>query len=199
MILLVLLIGLSACNDNTALPSNSQTSSTSVPVESSAREESVGEPSVSSEPESKQEEEPILETPVLPEQGSLDDFIPEGWVPTSVDLDFNADDITDLVGILEPPEELQRSRILFVLAGEEDGRYRLDIQVNNAVRNFGEGGMKLDPLDYATVDGSAFTINASGGGGSIYWEEETTYGYQNGEWLLHEVFMTSALTLYCGV
>lgn len=146
----------------------------------------AGQPSESN---TSAENGPVI-APRLPLTGrSLADFVPEGWLLLdSVELDFNGDRITDYVGVQEADwrkyEETWRyPRILFAVAGDGTGQYRLDFQNENLIRNGDEGGVFGDPYEPLTAEGTAFTTH-SYGGSAWRWSEDYTYEYMEGTWYL---------------
>lgn len=132
-----------------------------------------------------------LSIPILPAKGrELSDFVAEGWeLIDSVELDYNEDGIMDYVGVQEAmtdmPEGQKRSglRILFGIASEGPGQYRLDFQDENLIPTFEEGGPFGDPYEPLTAEGTSFTTSAYGG--SAWKGEHTyTYVYRDGNWYL---------------
>ncbi len=131
--------------------------------------------------------------PELPATGmQLADFVVEGWeIMDSVELDFNEDGIVDYVGVQEVPLDKERDewwnelslRILFAIASDGEGQYRLDFQDANLIRARTEGGMMGDPYDGIEGSGTSFTTYASGGS-SDKWSESRTYTYRAGTWYL---------------
>lgn len=134
----------------------------------------------------------IKEVPQLPETGGkLEDFVPEGWeLMDSAELDFNEDKTPDYVGVLEAvliDEEGERvypdaPRILFTIAGDGAGGYRLDFQDINLIRKRNEGGF-FDPYQPLTADDNSFTTYTYGGS-SWKWAEAYTYTCREGIWWL---------------
>lgn len=132
------------------------------------------------------EQQPVL----VPAGGSLRDFVPDGWELTdSVALDFNEDRITDYVGVLDRREETavvekaEYPRILFAVAGKENGGYGLDFQDANLLRTSREGGVFGDPYLPLTTEGASFTTHSYGG--SMWkWAENFTYTCVDGIWYL---------------
>ncbi len=137
--------------------------------------------------------EAIKEVPQLPETGGkLEDFVPEGWeLLDSAELDFNEDQTPDYVGVLDAvliDEEGQRvhpdaPRILFAIAGDGTGGYRLDFQDVNLIRARNEGGVFGDPYMPLTADGNSFTTHTYGGS-AWRWAEDYTYTCRDGIWWL---------------
>lgn len=131
--------------------------------------------------------------PELPATGmQLADFVAEGWeIRDSVELDFNEDGIVDYVGVQEVPLDKERDewwnelslRILFAIASDGEGQYRLDFQDANLIRARTEGGMMGDPYDGIEGSGTSFTTHAVGGS-SDKWSESYTYTYRDGTWYL---------------
>lgn len=131
--------------------------------------------------------------PELPATGTkLSDFVAEGWeLLDSVELDFNQDGIVDYVGVQEVPLDKKRDewwnelslRVLFAIASEGKGQYRLDFQDANLIRARVEGGMAGDPYDGLEGSGTSFTTHAYGGS-SDRWSESYTYTYRDGTWYL---------------
>lgn len=140
------------------------------------------------------------ETPPLPARASeLAAFVPEGWeILDSVELDFNEDGIPDYVGVLEAAAidgeddwiYQDAPRILFAVAGDGAGEYRLDFQDINLIRTRGEGGVFGDPYEPLTAEGASFTTHAYGGS-AWRWSEDYTYTYRGGAW-----YLTSSETTY---
>lgn len=131
--------------------------------------------------------------PELPATGmQLADFVAEGWeIRDSVELDFNEDGIVDYVGVQEVPLDKERDewwnelslRVLFAIASDGEGQYRLDFQDANLIRARTEGGMMGDPYDGLEGSGTSFTTYAEGGS-SDKWTESRTYTYRDGTWYL---------------
>lgn len=131
--------------------------------------------------------------PELPATGTqLSDFVAEGWeIRASVELDFNEDGIVDYVGVQEVPVNKEKDdwqntlslRILFAIASDGEGQYRLDFQDANLIRASVEGGMMGDPFGGIKGSGTSFTTYASGGS-SDKWSESRTYTYRDGTWYL---------------
>lgn len=129
--------------------------------------------------------------PELPATGrQLSDFVAEGWeIRDSVELDFNEDGIVDYVAVQEVPLDRKRDdwqnelslRILFAIASDGEGQYRLDFQDANLIRARTEGGMMGDPFEPLEAEGTSFTTCASGGS-SDRWTESHTYTYRDGTW-----------------
>lgn len=137
--------------------------------------------------ETSAEAESTYIAPKLPASGqSLSDFIPADWtLLDSVELDFNEDDVTDYVAVLEaiPSEEKETwryPRILFAIASDKS-QYRLDFQDINLIRTRSEGGIYGDPYLPMTADGASFTTNFYGGS-AWRWAEAFTYTYRDGIW-----------------
>lgn len=173
----------------------------------SAVEPPAGQPAESElEPSAEQSTESELEPPVgqseqtrrsvpaLPAMGSkLSDFVPEGWeLMDSVELDYNGDGITDYVGVQEVPYDEEKGggrydsadfRILFAIASEGPGQYRLDFQNENLIHTWDEGGPFGDPYEPLTAEGNSFTTSAYGGS-AWKWSETYTYTYRDGTWYL---------------
>lgn len=142
-----------------------------------------------SESDADDEPESVI-IPRLPLTGSqLTDFVPEDWwLLDSVELDFNEDGIFDYVAVLQVEwKENRRTseypRILFAVASEGAGQYRLDFQNENLIRNSEEGGVDGDPYLPLTAEGKAFTTH-SYGGSEWRWSEDYTYEYMEGTWYL---------------
>lgn len=166
---------------------------------SAAQAESKEESYTGETPEEGDGEEPDTETdigsiePELPVAGTqLSDFVAEGWeILDSVELDFNQDGIVDYVGVQEVPLDKGKDgwqndlslRVLFAIASEGEGQYRLDFQDANLIRARTEGGMKGDPFDGIEGEGTSFTTHAEGGS-SDGWSESYTYTYRDGTWYL---------------
>lgn len=127
--------------------------------------------------------------PKLPQTGrKLSDFVPEGWeLMDSVELDFNQDGVVDYVGVQEAVwqegDYQDYPRILFALASDVQGRYRLDFQDVNLIRARYEGGVFGDPYCPLTAEGTSFTTH-SYGGSAWRWSEDFTYTYREGTWYL---------------
>lgn len=128
--------------------------------------------------------------PQLPLTGSnLSDFVPEGWrLLDSVKLDFNEDGISDHVAVLQVEWEQNREtwrypRILFAVASDGAGQYRLDFQNENLIRTSEQGGVYGDPYLPLTAEGTVFTTHCYGGSG-WRWSEDYTYEYIEGTWYL---------------
>lgn len=128
------------------------------------------------------------EIPLLPAYtDNVVSLIPNEWsLLDSVELDYNADGLIDIVGILHHPfDEDGRwyPRILFAALQTVDEKYTLDFQDINLIRGAGEGGVFGDPYLPMTAEGNTFTINAYGGS-AWKWSESTTFEYRNGDWYL---------------
>lgn len=117
--------------------------------------------------------------------------MPEGWeLLDSAELDFNEDQTPDYVGVLDAvliDEEGQRvhpdaPRILFAVAGDGAGGYRLDFQDINLIRKRNEGG-HFDPYQPLTADDNSFTTHTYGGS-AWKWSEAYTYTCREGLWRL---------------
>ena len=124
--------------------------------------------------------------PVLPPAGeSLADFVADGWqLLDSVELDFNGDGITDYMGVQEADgEDGSCPRILFAVAGDGTGQYRLDFQNENLIRTRDEGGVFGDPYLPMTAEGASFSTH-SYGGSAWRWAEVCTYEYRQDTWYL---------------
>lgn len=131
--------------------------------------------------------------PQLPGTGScLSDFIAEGWeLMDSVELDYNGDGIADYVGVQEAAadwtqeaeSDFPRLRLLFAVASDGPGQYRLDFQDENLIRTRWEGGVFGDPYEPLTASGASFTTHAFGGS-AWKWSEAYTYTYREGTWYL---------------
>jgi len=145
---------------------------------------------VPDEGESAPEQADYVKT--LPDTGSgLMDFVPEGWaLLDSVELDFNEDGVPDYVGVLDMPlsdaedeirPDFMPPRILFAIASDGTGRYRLDFQDINLIRTREEGGVYGDPYEPLTAEGTSFTTHAYGGS-AWKWSEADTYTYDEGVW-----------------
>lgn len=159
--------------------------------------ENTGQPKEEPSTESASQEEPgrsaepgPVITPILPSTGrSLADFVPEGWqLLDSVELDFNGDGIADYVGVQEADRDIDEEvwnypRILFAVASDGTGQYRLDFQNENLIRTCDEGGAFGDPYQSMTVEGAAFSTH-SYGGSAWRWAEDYTYEYMEGTWYL---------------
>jgi len=146
----------------------------------------------------EEEEEPQAEKigsvePELPAAGTqLSDFVAEGWeIMDSVELDFNQDGIVDYVGVQEVPLNKEEDewwdelslRVLFAIASEGEGQYRLDFQDANLIRARTEGGIIGDPYSGIEGSGTSFTTHAFGGDVDK-WSESRTYTYREGTWYL---------------
>lgn len=157
-----------------------------LPVAVSLSEENAGEEPVTEEDLGSTE-------PELPATGTqLSDFVAEGWeLMDSVELDFNEDGIIDYVGVQEVPLDTNKDgwqndlslRVLFAIASDGEGQYRLDFQDANLIRARTEGGMMGDPYDGIEGEGTSFTTHAWGGS-SDTWTESYTYTYRDGTWYL---------------
>ncbi len=129
--------------------------------------------------------------PKLPWSGrEISDFLAEGWeLMDSVTLDFNRDGIADYVGVQQKKFGEDASypvpdwRILFAIASEGQGEYRLDFWDANLVPARREGGMTEDAYLPLTADGASFTVSCAGDSAWRWWEE-STYTYRNGTWYL---------------
>lgn len=127
--------------------------------------------------------------PVLPQEGScLEAFVAEDWkLMDCVELDFNGDGICDYVGVQEAIEPRGARcwipRVLFAVAGDENGNYHLEFQDENLIRTRGEGGVFGDPYLPLTAEGSSFTTHGYGGSG-WRWSEDYTYTWKEGTWYL---------------
>ena len=130
--------------------------------------------------------------PELQEEGSgIADFVPDGWkLLDHVETDFNGDGIIDYIGVLDPEDSMGNGgemgwppRILFAIAGEGAGRYRLDFQDENLIRTRSEGGVYGDPYLPLTAEGHSFTTHTYGGS-AWRWSEDYTYTYKEGTWYL---------------
>lgn len=125
--------------------------------------------------------------PKLPWSGrEISDFLAEGWeLMDSVTLDFNRDGIADYVGVQQKKFGEDASypvpdwRILFAIASEGQGEYRLDFWDANLVPARREGGMTEDAYLPLTADGASFTVSCAGDSAWRWWEE-STYTYRNG-------------------
>lgn len=142
-----------------------------------------------SESDAADEPEPVI-IPGLPLTGKkLSDFVPEDWwLLDSVKLDFNEDGLFDYVAVLQVEWKENRRiseypRILFAVASDGAGQYRLDFQNENLIRNSEEGGVDGDPYLPLTAEGKAFTTH-SYGGSEWRWSEDYTYEYMEGTWYL---------------
>lgn len=154
-------------------------------------EESAAEPSESEEATSP--EQTKLNIPTLPATGcELSDFVAGGWeLLDSVELDYNGDGVTDYVGVLQAADQeidgywyySSGFRILFAIASEGPGQYRLDFQDENLIRTREEGGVYGDPYEPLTAEGTSFTTHAFGGS-AWKWSEAYTYTYREGTWYL---------------
>ena len=159
--------------------------------------ENTGQPEEEPSSESASQEEPgssaepgSVITPILPSTGrGLADFVPEGWqLLDSVELDFNGDGIPDYVGVQEADWNMNEEagscpRILFAVASDGAGQYRLDFQNGNLIRTREEGGVFGDPYVPMTAEGAAFSTHSYGGSA---WRgaEDYTYEYMEGVWYL---------------
>lgn len=133
------------------------------------------------------------EIPQLPGTGrKLEDFVPEGWeILDKVELDFNEDKIPDYVGVLQAVLTdadgylafQDYPRILFAIASDGEGEYRLDFQDINLIRTRSEGGVFGDPYMPLTAEGTSFETHAYGGS-AWRWSEDNTYTYRKGTWWL---------------
>lgn len=139
------------------------------------------------------------EVPQLPETGAkLADFVPEGWeLLDSVELDFNEDDITDYVGVLQWAKinrdrtwwmssdypHQKYPRILFAIRSDGAEKYRLDFQDINLIYAWDEGGVFGDPYLPLTAEGASFTTHTYGGS-AWRWSEDCTYVYREETWWL---------------
>ena len=131
------------------------------------------------------------EIPQLPGTGrKLEDFVPEGWeILDKVELDFNEDKIPDYVGVLQAVLTdadghlafQDYPRILFAIASDGEGEYRLDFQDINLIRTRSEGGVFGDPYVPLTAEGTSFETHAYGGS-AWRWSEDNTYTYRKGTW-----------------
>lgn len=156
-------------------------------------EESGKEPEEDAGEESDAEGDLGSTEPELPATGTqLSDFVAEGWeLMDSVELDFNEDGIIDYVGVQEVPLDTNKDgwqndlslRVLFAIASDGEGQYRLDFQDANLIRARTEGGMMGDPYDGIEGEGTSFTTHAWGGS-SDTWTESYTYTYRDGTWYL---------------
>lgn len=157
-----------------------------LPVAVSLSEEDAGE-------ESDAEGDLGSIEPELPATGTqLSDFVAEGWeLMDSVELDFNEDGIIDYVGVQEVPLDKNKDgwqndlslRVLFAIASDGEGQYRLDFQDANLIRARTEGGMMGDPYNGIEGEGRSFTTH-TWGGSSDKWTESYTYTYRDGTWYL---------------
>lgn len=161
--------------------------------------EDAGEENAGKELEENAGEEPDTEEdigstePELPATGTrLSDFVAEGWeLMDSVELDFNEDGIIDYVGVQEVPLDKNKDgwqndlslRVLFAIASDDEGQYRLDFQDANLIRARTEGGMMGDPYNGIEGEGRSFTTH-TWGGSSDKWTESYTYTYRDGTWYL---------------
>lgn len=149
-------------------------------------------------PSETEEEQPTEDIgciePELPATGQqLSDFVAEGWeIIDSVELDFNEDGIVDYVGVQGVPLNKEKEmwwqntlslRILFAIASDGPGQYRLDFQDANLIRAYVEGGMMGNPFGGIDGSGTSFTTYASGGDVDK-WSESYTYTYRDGTWYL---------------
>lgn len=131
--------------------------------------------------------------PALPATGKqLSDFIPHGWtLIDSITLDFNEDGLMDYVGVLEhqPDSEYETCklpfcpRIMFAIASDAAGQYKLDFQDMNLIRTRDEGGVFGDPYEPLTAEKKSFTTHTFGGS-AWKWSEAYTYSYKKGDWYL---------------
>ena len=121
------------------------------------------------------------------------DFIPDGWaLMDTAALDYNQDGRMDYVGVLQMEGSdipLKTPRILFALAGSEEGGYLLDFQDENLIRTRDEGGVFGDPYVPLTAGETTFTTNAYGGS-AWRWSEAYTYAYRDGGWYLSKSHTT---------
>lgn len=133
------------------------------------------------------------EVPQLPDTGEgPEDFVPEGWeLLDCVELDFNEDGIPDYAGVLESAavdaegalEYQGYPRILFAIASDGAGRYRLDFQDSNLIYTGEEGGVMGDPYVPLTAEGTSFTTHTYGGS-QWRWSKDFTYTYREDTWWL---------------
>lgn len=128
--------------------------------------------------------------PQLPLTGRrLTDFVPDGWwLIDSVKLDFNEDGLLDYVAVLQVEwrkgiDDGKFPRILFAVASDGAGQYRLDFQNANLIRTSEQGGVYGDPYLPLTAEGKTFTTHCYGGSG-WRWSEDYTYEYIEGTWYL---------------
>ena len=141
----------------------------------------------------KEADDTYKEIPQLPGTGrKLEDFVPEGWeILDKVELDFNEDKIPDYVGVLQAVLTdadghlafQDYPRILFAIASDGEGEYRLDFQDINLIRTRSEGGVFGDPYVPLTAEGTSFETHAYGGS-AWRWSEDNTYTYRKGTWWL---------------
>lgn len=177
-----------------AEPEDESSEDETLPEEEPMSAEGEADMAAPPEDEEEQQEEYIGSIePQLPATGTqLSDFVAEGWeIRDSVELDFNEDGIVDYVGVQEVPLDKERDewwnelslRVLFAIASEGEGQYRLDFQDANLIRARTEGGMMGDPFGGIKGSGTSFTTYASGGS-SDKWSESRTYTYRDGTWYL---------------
>lgn len=181
------------------LPAGQSAESTVEPLAEQSAESEVEPPAGQTaesevEPPAGQSEQTRRSMPTLPAMGSkLSDFVLEGWaLMDSVELDYNGDGITDYVGVQEVPRDGENDgewynstdfRILFAIASEGPGQYRLDFQNENLIHTWDEGGPFGDPYEPLTAEGNSFTASAYGGS-AWKWSETYTYTYRDGTWYL---------------
>ena len=137
-------------------------------------------------------EKRAVSAPELPGKGKeIADFVPDGWeLMDDVGIDFNGDGIVDHIGVLDPESSMGSGgelgwppRILFAVASEGEGQYRLDFQDEKLIRTRGEGGVYGDPYLPLTAEGCSFTTHTYGGS-AWRWSEDYTYTYKEGTWYL---------------
>lgn len=198
------IIHLAGCkSDSAANPVETVTISDMDSVESSMAEVETDTAMLSEESQDEAEEEPEQkeseneaedtpkEVPLLPDTGKkFEDFVPEGWeILDRAELDFNEDGMPDYVGVLEVASiEIEGywmyqdyPRILFAIASDGAGGYRLDFQDINLIRTRDEGGVFGDPYQPLTAEGASFTTHTYGGS-AWRWSEDITYTYREGTW-----------------
>ena len=117
-------------------------------------------------------EKRAVSEPELPGKGKeIADFVPDGWeLMDDVGIDFNGDGIVDHIGVLDPESSMGSGgelgwppRILFAIASEGEGQYRLDFQDEKLIRTRGEGGVYGAPYLPLTAEGCSFTTDTYGG------------------------------------
>lgn len=136
-------------------------------------------------------ERKAVSVPQLQEKGSgIADFVPDGWkLLDCVETDFNGDGIKDYIGVLDPAGSQGEGeigwppRILFAIASERAGQYRLDFQDESLIRTRSEGGVYGDPYLPLTAEGHSFATHTYGGS-AWRWSEDYTYTYKEGTWYL---------------
>ena len=140
--------------------------------------------------------------PFLPEEGrTLEDFVCEDWhLVDSAACDYNQDGMADYVGVLAHKsltdetlaiEERNLTRILFVIASTQSGRYVLDFQDEVLVEEPQTiEGELLDVFKSVTAEDSTFTIHNfrehvdATTGNTIQNDHSYTFTYTEGSWYL---------------